>query len=127
MKPDFAAESRFEFYVGACGPMYVTLLSIATVASIGLTLVLLKRGRWPEFVFALLMLIPLPLFVGIYGAVSALVQSLYAISLSDTVVPEYGRIISRALVRMWIGCWLSIPSFIITAVGLTRAAREIEA
>ena len=126
MKSPSDLTSRFEFCVGACGPVYLTLLLLAGVVSIVLILVLIKRGRWPEAASALLMIIPLPLFVGLYAAVSTLSSSFYTLSLTDAGFPanEYGRIVCRALVQVWLGCWASLLSFVIVAVGLTRWARD---
>lgn len=69
-----ARESILVVIFHALGP-YVVLLPIASLVSFYLTLKVLRRGRGPQAVSTLLLIIPAPFLVGLFGGCHGILNS----------------------------------------------------
>ena len=90
---------------------YALLLGLAIAVSAGLTWRLLRRGHGPAVDTALLLTIPLPLWVGAIGGLHGTISALSALSCGD-VQAQIARGVSLALVAPLVGLIGMAPAYL---------------
>ena len=113
-------QSSLTWFFSSLGWKYTLLLPMAGLFSFVVVLVLILRGKGPAMVGALVFLVPLPFFIGVFGVVDGLAASFQVIAMSD-VAPKPSRLanaISMSLVSAWVGMFLSVPGYLLAVAGL---------
>ena len=112
-------QSLLAWFWTALGPMYLGLLPLAGLISFVLALVIVLRGRGGMSSTALLLVVPLPFLVGIFGAIHGLISSYSVIAAGGSTVKaaEVASGISLSLVAPLLGMLLMAPSYIVALVG----------
>lgn len=108
-----------EFFFGALGMRYTILLPLAALVSFVLVLVVVLRGRGHWATAALVLLVPLPFYVGIMGVIDGMIASFQAIAMSDTAPKPSAMAqgVSMALISAMVGLFLSVPGYLLAVVG----------
>jgi hypothetical protein len=108
----------------ALGYGYAFLLPTAALISFAAVLILIRRGKGPELSGALLLIVPLPVLVGVFGTVHRLFQFNVLISNADTYPKpsEYAYVTAMCLVPLALGLLFALPSYLFAAIGLTMRA-----
>jgi hypothetical protein len=104
----------------ALGWRYSLLLPLAAVIGFVTVMLIVVRGRGPAMAGAVLLIAPLPLLVGIVGMAEGILSIQLVISGTGTD-PKPSALaegISMSFVSVWIGLFLSIPSYLVAAIGL---------
>lgn len=112
-------QSYLEFFFGALGMRYTFLLPLAALVSFVLVLVVVLRGRGNWVTAVLVLLVPLPFYVGIMGVIDGMIASFQVIAMSD-VQPkpsELAQGVAMSLVTAMVGLWLSVPGYFLAVVG----------
>ena len=120
-------QSRFMWMLSAMGFEVIFLLAAAAIA-FAVVLLMILRGKGPAMVGAILLIVPLPLYVGLMGALKGIVASSSVIALSDASLKQSE--IFMALAEMFllirVGAFLTIPAFLLATVGLIVRALQRE-
>jgi hypothetical protein len=103
---------------------YAFLLPAAALISFATVLILILRGKGPELVGTLLLIVPLPVFVGGFGTVQRLFQFNVLISQMNTIPKpsEYAYVTAMCLVPLGLGLLFALPSYLFATIGLTVRA-----
>jgi hypothetical protein len=112
-------QSYLQFFFSALGIRYSFLLPLAALVSFVLVLIVVLRGKGSWMSAALVLLVPLPFYVGILGVIDGMLASLQVIAMSDTS-PKPSALaegISMSLVTALVGLWLSVPGYLLAVVG----------
>jgi len=112
-------QSYLEFFFGALGLRYTFLLPLAALVSFVLVLILVLRGRGNWVSAALVLIVPLPFYVGIMGVIDGMIASFQVIAMSDTA-PKPSALaegISMSLVTAMVGLCLSVPGYLLAVAG----------
>jgi hypothetical protein len=115
-----ARESFLLFLLNALGWRYSLGLPLFAVIALVLTLILVARGRGPNVGAALVFIVPLPLLLGLFGALDGLLMS-YAVLASSAVAPKPSEVAagySAALVTVMVGFVAMGPAFLVATAGL---------
>jgi hypothetical protein len=127
MESDPVQQSQLMYLYSALGIRYSMLLPLTALVALGLTLVLVIKGRGPALSAALMLIVPLPLYVGLYAWIEGL-HSGYQLVAMSAVTPKASMLLeveAMAFVSAWIGAMLTIPAFLAAAIGsLVRALIE---
>ena len=115
---DPAPQSLVTWAMMALGP-YGVLLAAAGMVSFIVSLMVVIRGRGPMASAALVLIVPLPLLIGVFGAWHGACSSFATIGMSgaDLKNSELAAAISDILVRPIAGTLLMIPGYLIAAGG----------
>jgi len=103
----------------ALGPKYVVLLGVAALVAFLLTLIVVVRGRGPMAAAALVFIVPLPLLVGVFGALEG-VMSYWSVIAASSTAPKPSELaagIAMALVAPMAGMLLMAPSYALALLG----------
>ncbi len=101
----------------ALGP-YVVLLPIASVVSFYLTLKILRRGRGPQAVSTLLLIIPAPFLVGLFGGCQGVLNGFATFAPPGAVRFQeivYG--LGMAMFPPFLGLLLTMPAYAFAIAG----------
>jgi hypothetical protein len=104
----------------ALGPKYIVLLGLGGLLAFVLTLIVVLRGRGPMAGAALVFIVPIPFFIGLYGAVDGAIAS-YTIIANSVLQPKPSEIaqgFSLALATPLVGMLLMAPSYALAMFGL---------
>lgn len=112
-------QSYLEFFFHSLGWRYSLLLPMAALAAFVLVLVLVIRGKGNSLPAALILIVPLPIFVAIMGVVDGMLASFAVISMSDTAPKPsvWAEGISMSLVTVLVGMMLAVPGYLLAVVG----------
>src|SRR5262245_33911240 len=77
-------QSYLEFIFSSLGWRYTMLLPLAALLSFVLILILVLRGKGSAVPAGLVLLVPLPIIVGVFGVVDGLLASFQVIAMSNT-------------------------------------------
>lgn len=111
--------SQLEFILQSLGPMYAVLLLLSALIAFVLTALLVFRGKGSAAAVALLLIIPLPMFIGAFGALDALIDT-YRIVADSMVEPRPSVIaggIASTLIRMLMSMFVSGPTLVLALAG----------
>lgn len=102
----------------ALGP-YGFLLVVAGLVSFIVSLLVVIRGRGPLAAAALVLIVPLPLLIGVFGAWHGATVAFGTIGLSgaDVKTSELAPFLSEMFVRPIVGMLLMIPGYLVAAGG----------
>jgi hypothetical protein len=120
-------QSRFMWMISSLG-VNTAFLPLAALVAFAVVLVLILRGKGPEMVGAILLVVPLPMYVGLWGAVGAIVASGAVIALADVDVKQselWGGI-SEMFVNIQVAMLLTVPAFLLATIGLVIRALKGE-
>ena len=108
-------QSYLEFMFNSLGWRYTFLLPLAALVSFVLILVLALRGKGSAVPAALVLLVPLPIIVGIFGVVDGMLASFQVIAMSNTAPrpAEYAHGISMSLMTLFVGILLAVPGYVL--------------
>ncbi|HEX5447394.1 MAG TPA: hypothetical protein VFW87_26505 [Pirellulales bacterium] len=104
----------------ALGLKYSLLLPLAALVALLLTLVVLLRGKGPMAAGALVLIVPMPFFVGLYGGIDGLI-AIYTVIAASAIQPKPSELAegtSMALAAPMIGMLLMAPAYVLAMVGL---------
>ena len=113
-------QSYLHFLYSALGIKYTLLLPLAGLAAFAVTLIVVVRGKGSLAGVVLLFIVPVPFFIGLYGALEGTIAS-YQVIAASTVQPkpsELAQGISMALVTPMIGLLLMVPAYATATIGL---------
>jgi hypothetical protein len=112
-------QSLLGWIVGALGYHYAILLPLSALVSFVLTLILVTRGKGPMAGFALLLIIPVPLLVGMWTAIEHGILAIRAINLidSDPRPGHFAAIALKSLVGPLVGMAFMAPSYVLAIIG----------
>lgn len=116
--------------VGALGWKYTFLLAVAGVLAFVLTLNIVRRGKGQFTTAALFLIVPLPLFVGLAGAVESTIDSLNGLHSSDDSLPRLSTcagVIVFTLFPTLVGLYLTAPSYLVAMFGLYSRSMQGDA
>ncbi len=120
-------QSGWQWMLSVLGFDLVFLLAAAALA-FALVLVLLLRGKGPAMVGAVILIVPLPLFIALSIVLRGLVASGSVIAIGE-VAPKpfevFGGIAESALL-LHIGLLHTVPSFLLATIGLIVRALQGE-
>lgn len=128
-------QSMLGWVFESLGIFYALMLLLATGISFAVTLILVIRGRGPLCGAALLLIVPMPFLVGIFGALDGAIRS-YMVIASSSMAPNPAEVAagtSTALVAPLVGMFLMAPGYLLASGGMllrslmakpTAAARE---
>jgi MotA/TolQ/ExbB proton channel family len=113
-------QSYLHWLCMALGLKYSLLLPLAALLAFILTLIVVVRGKGPLAGAALVFIVPMPLFIGLYGAIEGVI-AMYAVIANSTTQPKPSQLangISMALATLWVGTLLMAPSYVVAMFGL---------
>ncbi len=112
-------QSLLSWMFTALGFPYVILLPLAGLLSFLLALVIVLRGKGPMAGAALILIVHVPLFIGVFAAIQGAIASYTVIAMSaSTPKPsEVAAGISTALVAPLVGMLLMVPGYATAALG----------
>lgn len=112
-------QSYLEFVFMSLGVRYTLLLPLAALVSFVLVLVLVLRGKGPWLSAAIVLLVPLPLYVGILGLVDGLMSSFQVVAMSESNPrpSDLAQGVGMSLVSVLVGINLSIPGYLLAVIG----------
>ena len=113
-------QSYLSWIFNSLGLFYGTLLPLLALVTFAMTLVLVAKGKGPMVGPALLLIVPVPMLLGFFGAIQGAIKSCTVISLSNVPVKasELALGISGALVLPMFGMLLMAPSFAVALFGM---------
>jgi hypothetical protein len=105
--------------VRALGP-YAIMLPLCALGSFALTLLLVFRGKGSATWAALLLIVPAPMLLGLFGALNGSVASFSVVAMSDVALKtsEVAAGVSAALLLPFAGMLLAGPSYLAATIGL---------
>jgi hypothetical protein len=114
-----AQQSMLVWFLSALGAKYSLLLPLAGVLALVLVLVLVVRGnsRWTGA--ALMLVVPLPLLVGLFGALEGAIDAFTVIA-GSAVAPKPSEVaagVSTSLVAPFVGMLLMVPAYLAGVIG----------
>ena len=112
-------QSYLMFLYNGLGLRYALLLPLMALISFNLTLLVVLRGRGAAAGFALLFIVPMPLFVGVHGYCDGWIAAGQVFAAGAKPMPggvELGTAMS--LVAPMVGMWFTIPSYLLAMIGL---------
>jgi hypothetical protein len=112
-------QSFLNWMITALGYPYVILLPLAGLLSFLLALLIVFRGNGPMACAALILIVHVPLFIGVFAAIQGAIASYTVIAMSATT-PKPSDLaigISTALVAPLVGLLVMIPGYAIAALG----------
>ncbi len=116
--------------INALGWKYTFLLAVAGVLAFVLTLNIVRRGKGQFTTAALYFIVPLPLFVGLAGAVESTIDSLNALHTYDDSLPRLSTcatVIVFTLFPALVGLYLTAPSYLVAMFGLYTRSMQGDA
>ena len=120
-------QSRLMWMLHALGLQTVILPVIALVA-FAVVLLLILRGKGPAMVGAILLVVPMPIYVAVLSALGTIVASGAVVALAD-VAPKPSEVfggLAEIFVKIQVAILLTIPVFLLAATGLTVRAIQGE-
>jgi hypothetical protein len=117
-------ESMLHWYVTALGPKYIVLLGLAGLAAFVLTWIVVLRGKGPLAGGALVFIVAMPFFVGLFGAIDGYlaVNMVIAASVLQPKPSELAQGTALSLAAPLTGMFLMAPSYLVAMIGLTARA-----
>lgn len=115
-----ARQSFLQWVFMALGVKYTLLLPLFGLLAFLLTAVVVVRGRGSVAGAALLFIVPLPFWVGLYAAVEGAMQA-YQVIASTVIEPrltELAQGFSMSLASLWVGLLMMAPSYAAAMLGL---------
>lgn len=111
--------SLLSWFYMALGPFYLGLLLLAGLLCFVLTLVIVTRGRGGMSSTALLFIVPIPLLIGIFGAIQGAINSFTVIAMGGATpkASEIAQGVSLSLVAPLFGMLLMLPSYGVAVLG----------
>jgi len=103
----------------ALGFRYAILLPLAGLLSFLLALLIVLRGKGPMACAALILIVHVPLFIGVFAAIQGAIASYTVIAMS-AAAPKPSDLavgISTALVAPLVGLIVMVPGYAIAALG----------
>jgi hypothetical protein len=115
-------ESYLLWLFHALGFRYSVLLSAAGLLSFVLTLIVVRRGKGPMVGAALLFIVPLPFFIGLYSVLEAVYAACTVLAASTTTPTssDLAQGIGMLLAALWVGMLLAAPSYLVAMLGLFK-------
>lgn len=112
-------QSFIAWMLAALGAKYAILLPVVALVSLVLVLVVVTRGRGPMAAAALVLLCPLPLLIGLLGALEGVIGSYHVIAISQSAPKpsELADGISMSLVAPLVGLLLMTPTLLVAVLG----------
>jgi hypothetical protein len=112
-------ELLLSFYARSLGVFYTVVLLFSGIVAFALALLVVIRGgdyAGP----ALLFIVPLPLFIGVYASLGGLIDSftIMAMSASPPKPAEIAGGYATALVAPRVAMWCMTPAFLTALIGL---------
>jgi len=120
-------QSMLGWFFESLGIFYFLLLALAAISSFAMILILVIRGRGPLCGTAMVLIVPIPFLVGIFGGIDGLMRSYMVIS-AGSIAPhpnEAAAAISTSLVAPFVGMLLMVPGYLLATGGML--ARSIMA
>ena len=113
-------QSYLMFLYHALGLRYAFLLPLTGIIAFVLTLRMVLFGRGWSAGFALLFIVPMPLFVGVIGYLDGWIAAAQIMVASNTM-PKPSEIAlgtAMSLVAPMVGMWFTIPSYLLAMIAL---------
>jgi hypothetical protein len=112
-------QSMLHFYQQALGTKYLIWLPLTAIIGFVLTLLAVVKWRGSVSVALLILAVPMPIVAGLYGYFDGMLASFQIIAMSTTQPKpsEWAQGEAMALVSVLVGCWLSVPSFLVAVIG----------
>ncbi|HEX3870567.1 MAG TPA: hypothetical protein VHV77_09035 [Pirellulales bacterium] len=112
-------QSMLHFYQQALGTKYLIWLPLTAIIGFVLTLLAVVKWRGSVSVALLILAVPMPIVAGLYGYFDGMLASFQIIAMSTTQPKpsEWAQGEAMALVSVLVGCWLSVPLFVIAVIG----------
>ncbi len=112
-------QSFLSWIFTALGFPYVILLTLAALLSFAVALIVVVRGRGPMATAALVLVVPMPLLVGLFGAIQGAISSYTVIAMSSTSPKpsDMAAGISTALVAAMVGVAFTAPGYAVATIG----------
>lgn len=113
-----ASESYAMWVVRSMGTIGVLTLGAGALCFV-VTLLVVIRGRGPFACAALVLLVPIPFLIGLYGMGSSLIASFQVVSYAE-VSPKASEIfagLTESLVNPMLGLVVMVPSYLVATLG----------
>ncbi len=113
-------QSLLEYYYWALGLKYAIALPLAAAFSFVMTAIVVLRGRGAPAIAAILLLAPLPVYLGMMAAADGFVASGRVIALGP-VAPNPAELVHgfcMAMAPISVGMFLAIPGFLVASMGM---------
>jgi hypothetical protein len=119
MESNGPGQSLFGWMFSALGPLYMILLPLAGILSFLLALLVVTRGKGPIAGAALLLVVNVPLFVGIFSAIQGLISSYVVIAQSGATPKPFDvtAAMATALIAPLIAMLFMVPGYLVALVG----------
>ena len=112
-------QSLLSWMFTALGLPYVLLLPLAGLMCFLFALIVVLRGKGPMAAAALILIVHVPLFIGVFAAIQGAIASYTVIAMS-AATPKPSEVaagISTALVAPLVGMLLMVPGYATAAIG----------
>ena len=117
MYPDvIPLESLLAFTLRALG-VYVVILPFSSCASLYLTWRILRQGHSPLAASVLLLVVPVPLLIGIFGGLQGILLSFQCSGPPSACFHEIAEEIGTAMYPPLVGLLLTMPPYAIAVAG----------
>ena len=116
---DYRPRESFLGWMIRCTGIVGLLIPVAGLFCFALALVVVIRGQGPFASAALVLLVPMPLLLGLFGSVQGLILSLQVIATSS-ITPKPSEVsdgIATALFNPLLGLICMTPSYLVATVG----------
>ena len=119
MEPE-AGRSVAAFYYYALGLKYAFALPFLGLIGFILTAIVTSTARRTAVGATVLFTVAIPIFIGGFATVDGLIESFMVIAASTTSPKpsELSQGMQMSLVSLWVGLWLSVPSYLLAAGGM---------
>jgi hypothetical protein len=121
MDEPIVRESLLMFYFHALGFRYALLIPLAAFVAFVLALILVIRGKGPALGPALVLIVPMAVYIGIFAGVDGIVAScqVLAITGGSPNSSEIARGVAMSFVAPMLAMFLSIPAYLAAVIGTT--------
>ena len=116
--PHELRQSYVQWMVTSLGP-YVLYLPVAGLLCFVLTLIAVLRGKGSMAAVALVLIVPIPIFIGAFGCFQGAI-SFFRIIATSEVAPkprEVADAVSVALFAPFVGLMVMVPSYAVAVFG----------
>lgn len=117
-------QSHLNWAYEALGLTYTVAMLLAGLVCFGVVLFLVRRGRGPMAAAALVLVVPVPLWIGLLAMAHGLCSSYWVLARSATA-PHLSALYdsySTALVAPIVGLLVTLPAFMCAVIGATVRA-----
>lgn len=123
-----AGQSRLMWMLRALGPEFVLLLPATALIALVVVLILVLRGKGPAMVGAILLVVPLPIYVALLGVLSGMIRTCGVVLMADTPIKQsdLADVLADVLICMLFAMTLTLPAILLATAGLIVRALQGE-